>query len=135
MRATTLLGASLAALTATAVDQPADAGPAACGSRTNNTQRTLLECVTLEGVREHQWALQSIADANNGTRATGTSGYDESVDYVVETLEAAGYQVELDPFDFVFLPPVTLDQLAPIMASYASGAFTGSSSGEVTGPV
>ena len=48
------------------------AGPAACGSRVNNTHAKLLECVTLEGARAHQAALQAIADANGGTRATGT---------------------------------------------------------------
>ena len=42
----------------------------------------LLECVTLEGVREHQAAFQEIADDNNGTRVSGSPGYDESVDYV-----------------------------------------------------
>ena len=50
---------------------------AACDSRTNNTHKKLLECVTLEGVREHQAALQEIADDNGGTRAAGTPGYDE----------------------------------------------------------
>ena len=45
-----------------------------CGSRTNNTIDKLLECVTLAGVREHQAALQAIADANGGTRAAGTPG-------------------------------------------------------------
>jgi hypothetical protein len=79
--------------------------------------------------------LQAIADANDGTRATGTPGYAESVDYVADTLEAAGYQVELDPFDFEFLPPATLQQLTPFAATYETGAFTGSGFGEVTGPV
>ena len=41
-----------------------------------------------------------------GTRAAGTPGYDASVDYVVEKLEAAGYQVELDQFDFTVAEPV-----------------------------
>ena len=48
------------------------AGPASCDTRVNNTHAKLLECVTLEGVREHQAALQEIADANGGTRAAGT---------------------------------------------------------------
>ena len=52
--------------------------------------------MTLEGVREHQAALQAIADANGGTRAAGTPGYDESVDYVVEQMTAAGYKVTLE---------------------------------------
>ena len=43
-----------------------------CESRTNNSHQKLLECVTLEGVREHQAAFQAIADDNGGTRASGT---------------------------------------------------------------
>ena len=56
----------------------------ACDNRTNNTYDKLLECVRVEGVREHQAAFQAIANANGGTRAAATPGYDASVDYVVE---------------------------------------------------
>ena len=44
----------------------------------------LLECVTLDGVLAHEQAFQDIADDNGGTRASGTPGYDASVDYVDE---------------------------------------------------
>ena len=74
-----------------------------CGSRVNNTFDKLLECVTLEGVREHQAALQAIADANGGTRAAGTPGYDASVEYVVDKMTAAGYNVTLNAFPFVYV--------------------------------
>jgi hypothetical protein len=92
--------------------QMVSAGPAACDSRVNNTHNKLLECVTIEGVRAHQAALQAIADANGGTRAAGTPGYDGSVAYVKDTLEAAGYDVELNGFPFTFVPPATLIQTA-----------------------
>ena len=36
-------------------------------------------------------ALQRIADENGGTRASGTPGYDASVEYVAEQLRRAGY--------------------------------------------
>ena len=84
---------------------------------------------------EHEEALQAIADANGGTRAAGTTGYTESVDYVVDTLEAAGWNVELDEFDFTFVPPPLLEQLTPVAAEYESGTFTGTGYGEVTGNV
>ncbi len=113
----------------------AAAGPLSCEKRVNNTINKLLECLTIEGVRGHQAAFQAAADDNGGTRAAGTPGYAASVDYVVDTLEAAGYDVELDPFEFTFVPPATLQQLTPITASYETGAFTGSGSGEVTGQV
>ena len=86
-------------------------------------------------VREHQAAFQAIADANGGTRAAGTPGYDASVDYVVDTLEAAGWNVTLDEFPFVFFPPPTLQQLTPVNAVYETGVFTGSGFGTVTGNV
>jgi Zn-dependent M28 family amino/carboxypeptidase len=123
---------------------PAQAGAAApgqaCDKRTNNTYSKLLDCVTLEGVREHQAAFQAIADANDdpfypGTRAAGTEGYDESVEYVAELLEDAGYDVTLDPVDITFNFPATLRQTAPVQAEYETGVFTGSGSGAVEGQV
>ncbi len=115
----------------------AAAAPAqnACDTRTNNTYPKLLECVRLEGVRAHQAALQAIADGNGGTRAAGTSGYTASVNYVVDTLEAAGWNVTLDEFPFVFVPPSTLQQLTPVAATYETGAYTGSGFGTITGNV
>ena len=50
----------------------AQGSSASCGNRVNNTFEKLLECVTLDGVRSHQAALQAIADANGGVRAAGT---------------------------------------------------------------
>jgi hypothetical protein len=112
----------------------------ACDRRANNTYQKLLECVTLEGVREHQAQFQKIADANDdpfypGTRAAGTEGYDESVEYVAGLLREAGYQVTLDPVEITFNFPAVLRQLTPIQAEYETGAFTGSGSGAVEGRV
>jgi Zn-dependent M28 family amino/carboxypeptidase len=131
-----LLAALLSAPAAAAVAAPAEA----CDRRTNNTYQKLLECVTLEGVREHQAQFQKIADANDdpfypGTRAAGTEGYAESVDYVADLLRDAGYRVTLDEFEFEFIFPALLEQLTPINAVYETGAFTGSPAGDVTGNV
>jgi hypothetical protein len=59
--------AVLALLAALLLPVPAAlAAPAdPCERQTNNTYRKLLECVTLDGVREHQAALQEIADNND----------------------------------------------------------------------
>ena len=51
--------------------------------------------------------------------------------YVVRTLRAAGWTVALDQFDFTVAEPIR--QLTPIVASYETGAFTGSGLGTVTG--
>ena len=62
--------------------------------------KKLLECVTVDGVREHQAALQAIADANNGIRTSGTPGYDASAATWLERMEAAGYDVTVQEFQF-----------------------------------
>lgn len=113
----------------------ATAGSEACDTRVNNTHAKLLECVTLEGVREHQAAFQAIADANGGTRAAGTPGYDASVDYVVARMTAAGYNVTLDEFPFLFFPPAVLQQTAPVSVTHETGVFTASGFGNVSAAV
>jgi Zn-dependent M28 family amino/carboxypeptidase len=112
----------------------------ACENRANNTYDKLLGCVTLEGVREHQQALQDIADKNQdpyypGTRADGTEGYEGSVDYVAGLLEKAGYDVTRQPVEFEFAFPAELRQLTPVEAEYDTGPFTGSGAGTVEGTV
>ena len=121
--------------TALTIVPTVEAGPKACAKRVNDTVAKMLECVTLNGVRAHQAAFQEIANENDGIRAAGTPGYDESVDYVVGKLEAAGYIVTLDQFDYDFFAPVNVVQLTPVSATYPSGAFTNSGFGSVTGNV
>jgi Zn-dependent M28 family amino/carboxypeptidase len=81
---------------------PAAAGGNSCEQRTNNTISKLLECVDVAGVKEHLAALQDIADANGGNRASGSAGFAASADYVESTLEQAGYTVTRQDFDFPF---------------------------------
>lgn len=113
----------------------AAAGPSRCDTRTNNSIEKLLECVTVAGVRDHQAALQAVADAHGGTRAAGTAGYDASVEYVSERLTDAGWQVTLHEFPFTYVPPASLQQVAPVIATHETGTFTGSGTGTVTAAV
>ncbi|MDH3282306.1 MAG: aminopeptidase, partial [Gammaproteobacteria bacterium] len=113
-----------------------------CEKRVNNTQKKLQECVTVEGVREHQQAFQAIADANGGIRTSGTPGYDASVDYVVERMTAAGYDVSVQPFQFnafIKLGPSTLEQTAPGSVTYVEDTdynlMAQTEPGDVTGLV
>ena len=53
------------------------------------------KAVKAESVFEHQADLETIADANGGTRDTRTPGYQASVDYVVDELESYGYDPEI----------------------------------------
>jgi aminopeptidase Y len=110
-----------------------------CENRSNNTQNRLLECVTVDGVRAHQAALQAIADANNGIRTSGTPGYDESVDYIAGKLTQAGYDVTVQPFEyqtFLSLSPSVLEQITPPPTGpIANNIMSYSGSGDVTAPV
>ena len=93
-------------------------------NRNNDSVSKLLECVTLEGVMEHQKAFQAIADANNGHRASGSSGYNASVGYVMERMRKAGYSVSKQAFDynaFEDLGGSTLAQTAPGQVTYTEG--------------
>jgi Zn-dependent M28 family amino/carboxypeptidase len=119
-----IIGGLAIALLATVQAGVAFAGPKSCDNRTNDTIEKLLECVTLEGVREHQAAFQAIADANGGNRFSGLPGHDKSVDYVVDRLRAAGYNPTVQPFDylaFAILGPSTLAQTAPGSVTYVEG--------------
>ncbi len=113
--------------------------PAICDVRANNTIAKLLECVTLEGTRAHQAALQEIADANNGIRVSGSPGYDASVEYAVEVFEGAGLDVTVQPFDFqtfITLSPTVLEQVAPgPTGPVVNNILSYSGSGDVTAPV
>jgi len=135
----TVAVAAAAALSFTPVVHAAPKVSPACDTRVNNTHAKLMECITLEGVREHQAALQSIADANGGTRVSGSPGYDESVDYVVERLKKAGYTPRVQPFTFqtfISLSPPVLERVAPPPAGPVATTFLSySGSGDVTASV
>jgi len=110
-----LAGSVVTALPATASD--------GCEQRTDTTIDELLECVTVEGVNEHLKALQDVADANGGTRASGTAGYTASVDYVQQRLEQAGYEVTRQPFSFDYfeLTREVFSRTAPEPRDYVAG--------------
>ena len=98
--------------------------------------------MTLAGVREHQAAFQAIADANGGNRFSGLPGHDASVDYVVDRLEAAGYDPVVQDFEylaFAILGPSALQQTAPGAVTYIEGTDFGvidqSDPGDVTAAV
>ncbi|MGB0100449.1 MAG: M20/M25/M40 family metallo-hydrolase [Nocardioides sp.] len=135
--ATALIGALTPAVAASA--HPAH-GHGSCDKRTNNTFTKLLDCVSAEGALKHERALQRIADRSDdptypGSRAAGTDGYADSVDYVSRTLRKAGWKVALDPVEIQFVLPSELRQLTPVSADYETGTFTGSGDGVVEGQV
>jgi Zn-dependent M28 family amino/carboxypeptidase len=116
------LAVVVAALTALAlVPTPAaQAGPASCYKRNNDTTKKLLECMTVAGVRGHQAQLQAFADASNDTRVSGSDGYNDSADYVAETLEDVGYEVTRQEFEFAYFQEFdsAFQQLSPNAVTY-----------------
>jgi Zn-dependent M28 family amino/carboxypeptidase len=128
-----LLTAVAMVLTVVAVPTAASATPSdtGCDSRRLSEIDQLLECVNADDALEHLAALQAIADANGGTRASGTPGYNESANYVANLLADAGFIVERQEFDFSvyteFSSSLTVDgvDVATQTMSYSgSGALT-----------
>ncbi|HVD10991.1 MAG TPA: M28 family peptidase, partial [Gaiellaceae bacterium] len=99
----------------------------------------LRTAITVQNMRAHEQAFQNIATANGGTRASGTAGYDASVNYVVGQLRAAGYTPQIQTFDFPFfqeLATPVFERTAPTPRTYVPttefGTMTYSGSGDVT---
>ena len=57
--------------------------------------------VSADGMYTHLQKLQEIADANGGSRANGTPGYDASVDYVAQFLQDKGFDVQTPEFELL----------------------------------
>ncbi len=94
---------------------------AKCNNRVNNTAKKLLECVTVGGLRQHQSVFQFIADANNGTRASGTPGFDDSADYAARIFGNAGYEVTRQLFEFEYSEDLaSLVQVSPTPTDYGT---------------
>ncbi|WP_049562555.1 M28 family metallopeptidase [Nonomuraea sp. SBT364] len=94
---------------------------------------SLSRSVKAQLVTRHLEAFQRIADANGGTRASGTPGYDASRDYVASQLRRAGYQVTLQPFDFPFFQEnstATMQRISPGPRTFTPTPPDGSSVGE-----
>ncbi|GGT36158.1 M28 family metallopeptidase [Nonomuraea spiralis] len=117
------LSLPLALLPAAAQAEPAP-GPA---------ERKLIDSVTAPAVKKHLQALQSIADANHGNRAAGTSGHLASRDYVVGRLKKAGYNVTLQPFDIAYFEEKStalMERVSPNPRVFTPTPPDGSSVGE-----
>ena len=100
--------------------------------------KKLRDAVTVNGILQHERALQAVANANGGTRASGTPGYEASLQYVKQRLVKAGYRVKEQEFTFPFfreLAPATVSQVSPTPKDYTVDTFEYSGSGDVTAKV
>ncbi len=102
----------------------------------NVNSKKLRDAVTVNGILQHERALQRIANQNDGIRASGTPGFDASARYVTKKLRKAGYTVHQQKFVFPFfqeLAAPTLARVSPNPAEVETVNFTYSGSGDVTG--
>jgi hypothetical protein len=81
--------------------------PAECDAQVNDTPGKLLPCIQTDELWDHMQAFQAIADANPGadghpSRNSGEPGYWKSVQYVAQKMEAAGYNVTIQPYKFTY---------------------------------
>ena len=103
----------------------------------------LTKAVKPENVKKHLDKFQAIANANGGTRAVGTPGYDASVSYVAGKLKSAGYKVSYTDVEFPTnwqeLSPPTLARISPSPTTYTTPTdfvtVISSGSGDVTQPI
>ncbi len=108
----------------------------------NHVSRELRAAVSAQGITQHLQALQNIATANGGTRASGTPGFAASRDYVVDRLEAAGLDVTVQQFDFDFFRktgPASFSRTSDPATTFVEGetfnVLDYSGSGTATGAV
>ncbi|WP_105031503.1 M28 family peptidase [Arthrobacter ruber] len=107
----------------------------------NNSSKKLRAAVTVDKVVGHLTALDAIAEANGNTRASGTEGYADSVDYIVAKLRAAGYSPTVQPFLFPYfaeLSPAVLERTEPLGTTYGAddvATMTFSGAGDVLGAI
>jgi Zn-dependent M28 family amino/carboxypeptidase len=98
-----------AACAATLVLAPTAAAHDKPGPRDPDAKRFVRD-VTVEKMTAHQRALQTIATLNGDTREVFSNGYQESLEYVVNTLKASGYKPQVNQFNYPFWretqPPV-----------------------------
>lgn len=146
-----LTGASVAATPTTATADAVKASSTQVGEKKqvrkkkvspSAASRQLRQTTKPAGIKQHLTALQKIADANGGNRASGLPGFEASRDYIVERLRKAGYRPKVQAFQFPYFTestPAQLTQLTPDAKTYANPAdfaileFSGP--GDVTGTV
>src|SRR5438105_2783297 len=106
---------------------------AQCDAQVNDTPSKLLPCIQKNDLWKHMQKFQAIADANPGpdghpSRNSGEPGYKASADYVASVMQAAGYDVTLQPYTFEYyaykgIP--TFSEVSPTAHSYVLGTDWG----------
>ena len=108
-----------------------------------NSTLGLRNALTLPAIRAHQASFQAHAIAGGtGNRVGGSPAFDASADYVESELEAAGYTVQSQVFDFVYNADrslAVLERISPNPQTFVDGvdfqSMTFSPNGDVTAAV
>jgi Zn-dependent M28 family amino/carboxypeptidase len=104
----------------------------------------LARLVNIHSVEFHQNMLMKIAERHDHNRAAGTQGYEAAANYIRFWLWTAGYDVEVQEFDFPFFQELSdplLQQISPTTVPYTPNDPTGfytmtySGSGDVDAPI
>src|SRR5215212_3128721 len=90
------------------------AAPAAMAQPDDVDTAAFQRAVTVNGILAHERALQAVANLNGGTRASGTPGYEASLNYVARRLERLGYRVSRQEFTFPFFRDLGAPELAQV---------------------
>ncbi len=80
--------------------------------------------VSVPEIVEHQTALQRIATLNDDTREVFSPGYQESLEYVVQTLKDSGYKPQVTQFNYPTWSETqapVLNQVSPAPKTYRPG--------------
>lgn len=127
LAATALLASASAAVPALAAPPDGNRG----GGNPNSPEK-LVRAIDGDAMWADMEALYDAAMDNGGHRAAGSPGWDASVDHVVDELESAGYDVELQPFEFTYTETLRqeLRQLSPTERDLEHTILTYSPSGE-----
>ncbi len=134
-RRSLLAAASAVSLMVVVAPMPAQAGNSKGDDKGKGVMdsKELRKAVKANGVMKHLKELQKIADRNGGTRASGTPGYDRSIEYAEKEFRKAGYQVTRQPFEFTTFrsnspsqvqrtAPAPAGDLAHVIMSYSGSA-------------
>jgi len=77
--------------------------------------------ITADGLLAHLTELATIASDNGGDRSSGSAGWDASVQYVEDELEADGYAVTISPIGYPYqqiLADPVLERISPTARTY-----------------
>ena len=110
-----------------AVAAVACVGSAPAASAAPTGSQKLQNALTVKNIVNHERQLAAIAGRNGNTRASGTPGYDKSVDYVSKKLTKAGYKVTKQTFLFPYFEetaPASFERVSPQPKTYTEDEFS-----------